>query len=130
MTNDNMVEIQEYFEYACIRLGISMSLPEVSLLPERNQKAIIAFYMLSVIIQSVNDGWEPNWNNEFELKYFPWFSGATAATAIGCWSTSYAASHAGTYVGSRLCFKTRALADEWGQRLLPLYEDYLLINKE
>lgn len=119
-------QMQMYFEDSCIRLGISMSLPEVSLLPERNQKAIIAFYMLSVIIQSVNDGWEPDWDNS-EFKYFPWFHTGANAGLVYAFS-AYAPSYATATIGSRLCFKTRDLAREWGQKLLPLYEDYLLLK--
>lgn len=116
----------EYFELACIELGIPPALPNVSLLPQRNQKAIIAFYMLSVIIQAKNEGWVPDWNNRREYKYYPWFNTGTSAGLVFAIS-SYAPSRTTTNVGSRLCFKSRELAIEWGQKLLPLYNDYVLI---
>lgn len=120
------IQADRYFEYACEKLGISNALPDVSLLPERNQKAVIAFYKLSVIIQWVNEGWEPDLQDEEQFKYYPWFEINSAG--LGCSLTHYAASDPIAAFGSRLCFKTRKLALEWGQKLLPLYEDMLLFK--
>lgn len=121
-------QMQQYFEDACTALCISMTLPEVSLLPERDQKSIIAYYMLSVIIQHKNDGWVPNWNST-EFKYYPWFYASYGATAgLGFSNTNLAASTANPTIGSRLCYKSSDLAIEWGNKLLPLYEDYFLLK--
>lgn len=124
--NKLRIQADKYFEYACEKLGISNVLPDVSILPDRNQKAILAFYKLSVIIQWVNEGWEPDWQDWNERKYYPWFN--AFPVGLGCSYTYYTASFTYAYSGSRLCFKTRQLAREWGQKLLPLYEDYLLIK--
>lgn len=120
------IQADRYFEYACEKLGISNVLPDVSILPERNQKAILAFYKLSVIIQWVNEGWEPNWQDWNEPKCYPWFGVNSAG--LGYSPTAYAASSSKANLGSRLCFKTPELAREWGRRLLPLYEDMLLFK--
>lgn len=119
-------EVEKYFQQACEKLGISNALPEVSMLPERNKEAVIAFYKLSVIIQCTNEDWEPNWKDRFEPKYHPWFEVTPAG--FGYSHTNSAASAALASIGSRLCYKTRDLAIEWGQKLLPLYEDMLLLK--
>lgn len=126
--NELRAQADKYFEQACAELKINNMLPDVSFLPERNQKAILAFYKLSVIIQWVNKGWEPNWQDWEERKYFPWFEVLPAG--LGCSFTSFAASYttARALIGSRLCFKSAGLAAEWAQKLLPLYEDYMLLN--
>jgi hypothetical protein len=95
-------------------------------LPERNQKAILAFYKLSVIIQCVNEDWEPNWQDWDERKYFPWFEVLPAG--LGCSATYHTASATYANFGSRLCYKSPDLSKEWAQKLLPLYEDMLLLN--
>lgn len=119
-------QMQDYFEEACLSLGITNSVPEVSLLPERDQKAITAFYMLSVIIQWVNEGWQANFKDYTQRKWYPYFyldnSGLSAANAYNV------VSDAGTDVGARLAFKSKSSAIEWAKKLLPLYEDYLLIK--
>jgi hypothetical protein len=117
----------QIFQEACEGLGISMTLPEVALLPERNQKAIIAFYKLSVIAQWMNQGWVPDWNDHLQWKYYPWFDMTSAG--LGCSNAHYAASYASAGIGSRLCFRTSELAVSAGNDLLPLYEDVILIQK-
>lgn len=117
-------QADKYFEQACKELGITNALPDVSFLPERNQKAVIAIYKLSVIIQCVNEDWEPNWQDWDERKYYPWFDVLPAG--LGCLHTSLTASYTIAYLGSRLCYKSSDLAREWGKKLLPLYEDFLI----
>lgn len=124
--NELRAQADKFFEQACAELKINNMLPDVSFLPARNQKAILAFYKLSVIIQCVNEDWEPNWQDWAERKYFPWFLGASAG--LGCSNANPAASSTSANIGSRLCFKSAGLAAEWAPKLLPLYEDMLLIN--
>lgn len=124
--NELRAQADKFFEQACAELKINTMLPDVSFLPERNQKAILAFYKLSVIIQCVNEDWEPNWQDWDERKYYPWFDVLPAG--LGCSSTNHTASRTTATFGSRLCFKSAGLAAEWAQKLLPLYEDMLLIN--
>jgi hypothetical protein len=62
------------FIQACKKLGLDASkLPDVSCLPDIHQKAIIAHYKLIIIAQALNDGWQPNWNDSNQGKYYPWF---------------------------------------------------------
>lgn len=116
----------DYFKEACTALGITNSVPEVSLLPERNQKAIIAFYMLSVIIQWVNEGWVADFKDYSQRKWYPYFyfknGGLSASIAHDVFSV------ADSHIGARLAFKTESSAIEWANKLLPLYEDYLFIK--
>lgn len=124
--NELRAQADKFFEQACAELKINNMLPDVSFLPERNQKAILAFYKLSVIIQCVNEEWEPNWQDWEERKYYPWFNAFPAG--LGYSNTIHTASHTSAGIGSRLCYKSSDLAREWGKKLLPLYEDMLLLN--
>jgi len=113
------------FEDACRKLGITEKLPEVSMLPKDQQEAIIAHYKLMIIAQALNGKWKPDWTNDNQYKYYPWFNmeSGSGLSFHGCayWS-SYSP------VGSRLCFKSRELAEYAGKRFKDLYEQYFVIK--
>ena len=120
------------FEDACAALGISTALPEVSMLPEAEQKAIVAHYKLTVIAKALNDGWQPDWSIDGEWKYYPWFDVEADASKPSGFGLSYydcGHTYSNTYFGSRLCFKSRELAKYAGVQFADLYEEYFLINK-
>jgi hypothetical protein len=118
------------FSDACKVLGLSEeTLPEVSMLPEKHRKSIIAFYKLVTIIEAINNGWTPNWNDENQWKYYPWLgveaseenpSGSGFSYSNFNYSVSY------TKVGSRLCVDSREKANYLGEQFQDLYKDYLL----
>jgi len=120
------------FEEACAALGISTALPEVSMLPEAEQKAIVAHYKLTVIAKALNEGWKPDWSNDDEYKYYPWFDveeDAAKPSGFGLSYGGYVGTDLYTFIGSRLCFKSRELAKYAGEQFTDLYEEYFLINK-
>ena len=71
------MELVKSFEEACANLKYSTALPDVSMLPAKHQKAMLAIYQLIIITEALNmqDGkvWEPNWKDGGEAKYYPWF---------------------------------------------------------
>ncbi|MDR3057744.1 MAG: hypothetical protein LBU84_06345, partial [Prevotella sp.] len=78
---------------------------------------------LKVIAKALNEGWEPNWSDDNQYKYYPWliYSDSSAAFRFDC--TGYARTI--TDVGSRLCFKARDLAAYAGTQFIDMYNDYL-----
>lgn len=116
------------FADACKALKIKTKLPDVSALPKKHQKAIIAHYKLVIIAQALNNGWEPNWNDWNEYKYYPWFEIKKGTSGFGFSGTHCAYWRTGTAVGSRLCFKTRDLALYAGKQFEKLYKEYFLYN--
>jgi hypothetical protein len=95
------------FEDACAELGINTH----EILPiassgdlDKDIKSIQAYTKLIIITRALNEGWEPDWDNEDEYKYYPWFymqdSGFRLDYVVGGCRHSY--------VGSRLCFHFRA----------------------
>jgi len=119
-----MKEIKS-FEDACKKLGIKTKLPDVSMMPADQQKAIIAHYKLVIIAQALNDGWKPDWSNYDEWKYYPWFD---MSAASGFAFDDYVHWDSTSTVGSRLCFKTRELAKYAGTQFLSLYKEYFVIQ--
>jgi hypothetical protein len=130
-TKENITDKVKTFEDACKVLRLNLeNLPIVEHLPEKDRLSIIAYYKLTVIIRALNEGWEPNFANWNEEKYWNWFYiadyGAGAGFAYAY--ASIAASDAHTTVGSRLCFKTRELAVYARKQFRDLYFEYLFIE--
>lgn len=118
------------FDDACKALGISNALPDVSALPEKQRKAIVAHYQLVIIAEALNEGWKPNWNDWNEWKYYPWFKMGKegASPGVGFSYSAYVNVHTFSGVGSRLCFKSSKLAEYAGEKFEQLYKDYFLIE--
>lgn len=121
------------FEDACKHLGLDpAALPDVSKLPVKHQKAITANYKLTIIAEALNDGWQPNWNDWNEYKYYAWFEveASEEQPAGSGFSHSYCVRSASvTGVGSRLCYKSSELARYAASQFEDLYKDYLLIQQ-
>lgn len=83
----------------------------------------VAYRILKMVAKSLNEGWEPDWNNDNEPKYVPWFymGGSSGFRLSGCgdWISV-------SYVGSRLCFKRKDLAEHAVKYFLNVYKDYML----
>jgi hypothetical protein len=130
MKKQSITEKIKSFEDACNHLGIELKLPEVGGLYPDHQKGIIAFYKLSVIATALNEGWKPDWSDRNQRKWFPWWyvdpDRSTAGLAFAF--THNTASIASAYFGSRLGFKTEALARYSADQFKELYEDFLLFN--
>lgn len=94
------------------------------------EKSIAAYEKLCLITRQLNQGWIPDWSNFSQRKWFNWFYFASAGAYCG-FSYSYSAYDAATVaanIGSRLCFKSKALAQYAAIQFKSLYEDYLLIK--
>ena len=120
------------FEDACKALKLSpKALPDVSGLPEKHRNALIAHYKLVIIAEALNEGWQPNWNDSDEYKYYPWFeikANKKKPAGFGFSYTHYDFWSTHTTVGSRLCFKSRELSDYAAKQFEKLYVEYFLIQ--
>jgi hypothetical protein len=131
MNEISITEQVKTFEDACKVEGVDpKNLPIVEHLPKKYRQSIIAHYKLMVITSALNEGWEPNFLDWNEWKYWNWFylEAAGASAGFASASTSYAASHTSAYIGSRLCFKTRELATYAREQFRDLYFEYLFIE--
>lgn len=94
-------------------------------------KAIVAFNRLCTIAQAWNkaDGFEPDFSNASQYKYFPWFVYDNGAAGFVFALTNYAATYAYAHIGSRLCFKTRERAMQFGKQFIDLWNEVLLFKR-
>lgn len=102
----------------------------VSEVNPKHIKALIAYNRLCTIAQAWNkaDGFEPDFSNTSQYKYFPWFVYDNGAAGFVCASTFNTASYAYAYFGSRLCFKTRERAMQFGKQFIDLWNDVFLFR--
>lgn len=91
----------------------------------------LAFRKLKLIAKALNEGWEPDFGNFNETKYYPWFTfqeGSNKASGFGFSFDDWTYSYSRTNLGARLCFKTSALAEYAGRQFEDLYRDYFLLE--
>lgn len=107
------------------------ALPDVSMLPEKHQKFIIASIKLTFAAEVLNEGWEPDYNDEFQKKWYNWFwikADQERPSGFGFSSTNARWTRASTIVGARLSFKSEQLAVYCKEQFKFWYLDMLLIN--
>lgn len=144
----NVMERVKTFEDACNDLGIDhnewmQDKKELGL-----EADVIAYLKLRIIAAALNEGWQPQFTED-EYRYFPWFclytqseidemseedksrvvarsdisagagGGVAFAGAVSGSSKTYA------YIGSRLAFKTRELAEYAGRQFVEIWADYV-----
>lgn len=118
-----------------------------------DNRDILAYLKLRIITAALNEGWEPQFT-ENEERWFPWFTLWTEEElseksdewkadrhliSTGDYSGDYAGfafsvsadapSDTAADFGSRLCFKSEALATYCGKQFISLWADFNLIKK-
>lgn len=94
-------------------------------------KALVALNELFTIAEAWNkaDNFVPDFSDASQSKYFPWFVYDKGAAGFVFAYASNAATYAYAYIGSRLCFKTRNRAIQFGKQFVGLYNQVFLLNK-
>lgn len=157
--NRPITERVKTFEDACRELGEDNHLVEQYRVIDENADFtsdghdIFTYLKLRIIAAALNEGWEPQFTED-EWRWYPWFTlwteeelsekseewkAARHLISIGDYSGDYAGfayaysnnapSDTGTDFGSRLCFKSEALATYCGQQFIKLWADFNMIKK-
>ena len=94
-------------------------------------KALVALNELFTIAEAWNkaDNFVPDFSDASQSKYFPWFVYDKGAAGFVSAHTSATPSCTSAYFGSRLCFKTRNRAIQFGKQFVDLYNQVFLLNK-
>jgi hypothetical protein len=111
------------FEDALVETG-RPNVPDFSDVPEDMRAYFVAQYKMSVIAEALNEGWTPDWNNGNERKWRVWFIMSPSAFAFDDSFYDYSTADAGS--GSRLCFKSEALAIYCAKQFLDIWKDIQL----
>lgn len=122
---------------ACKVLGIE-PMDEDSMKAQGFRPDEIARRQLETITEALNEGWKPNWADNDEYKYYPYFyievsevqteDGDTygANAGLSCATTFHAAASTDARIGSRLCFHDRETARYAGRTFTNLYAQILI----
>lgn len=102
----------------------------VSEVNPKHIKALIAYNRLCTIAQAWNkaDGFDPDFSNTSQYKYFPWFEYSRDAAGFVFAHTYPTAATAYAAIGSRLCFMTRERAEQFGKQFIDLWNDVFLFR--
>ena len=123
--SDKITDRVKTYEDACKENGES-PMPEGSIMSivvtglttdERNYRK------LKTITKALNEGWAPDWSDSDQKKWFPYFD-ASSGFAFG--GAGYRYSHPCAGDGSRLCFKSKELAEYAGRQFTDLYKGFIL----
>jgi hypothetical protein len=82
-----------------------------------------AYFQMKRIVRALNEGWTPDWNNENERKWSPWFYLNSPGFRFN--GSDYGFTHSCTPGGSRLCFKTEELSTYAAKQFLEIYKTLL-----
>ena len=128
----NINTVQSY-EDACQLLGIKPTCPKFTRCAKIDRPSMIAYYKLIIIIRALNllpNGkcWIPDFNKLNENKYRIWWN--IVNNKLGFASTINTPSATYTYIGSRLLFRSKPLAEYCAKQFKDLWQDYLIINQE
>jgi hypothetical protein len=116
------------FEDACAVLNVSVpNFLKCTNDPFGDNAAAIAFDKLTTIARALNEGWTPDWSNPSQNKYYPYFKANPSGSGLSFYGVDYW--NSGTHAGSRLCFKSRELAEYAGKQFIELYNDFLTIKQ-
>ena len=111
----------------CMHSENNLSLKDVGRFLEainpKHIEALIALNQLFNIAEAWNkeDGFVPDFSDWQQDKWFPWFSYDEDAARFVYANTLNAPATAYTLIGSRLCFKTRERAAQFGKQFEELY---------
>lgn len=118
--NKKITELVKSFEDACKLTG-RPDVPDFSNLPTDMRKHFEAQYKLLVIIEALNEGWKPDWNNYNEYKYYPWFKMSPSSFAFNGSFCDRTYAYAGS--GSRLVFRARYLSEYAAKHFIDIWKD-------
>ena len=119
----SIIEKIKTFEDAMEATG-RKEMPDFSSFPEDMRKHFEALFKMVVIVEALNEGWKPDWDNCYEYKYYPWFYMSPSSFAFHVSFFGLELAHAGS--GSRLKLKSRELAEYCGEQFKDIWKDIQL----
>jgi len=109
-------------------------LPDLSALPEKVSRGMLALLKLQVIIHAINNDepdqpeWKADYNNEDQEKWFPWYIGGdSSGSGFRFNGSTYHWTFTSSIGGARLALKDEARADHMNEYFSDLYKELYLI---
>lgn len=99
-------------------------MPDFSSCPQDMRKHFEALFKMYVIVEALNEGWIPDWNNYDERKFHPWFYMSPSSFAFHVSFYDLVFAFAGS--GSRLKLRTEGLAKYCAEQFPDIWKDIQL----
>ena len=115
----SIIEKIKTFEDAMEATG-RKEVPDFSSFPEEMRKHFEALFKMVVIVEALNEGWKPDWDDYNECKYYPWFEMSPSSFAFCASVYAYGVADAGS--GSRIKLKSRELAEYCGKQFKDIWK--------
>lgn len=81
-------------------------------------------YIAELLCKTLNEDWTPDWDDSDQYKYYPWF--VMSASGFRFDDCDYWRAYSNC--GSRLCLKSRKLAEYAGKQFTALFKEFMIIN--
>lgn len=78
------------------------------------------YTMLRILAKAKRGYWTPDWNDDNQKKWYPWFEYKSSGFVVA--GTGYRYASTATHVGSRLCFPNSEMAKSFAEENLELYK--------
>lgn len=125
----NYTEIKTV-EAAMAAMGVPATVtPDLNCWPKNMRQHKLAEWKLQIVIAAINEGWQPNWNDTSEYKYYPWWRIVTSESRSSGRGLSFSAddcAYSHSDVGPRLVFKDIARVYHAAEHFKDLYEEFYL----
>jgi hypothetical protein len=82
----------------------------------------VSYIKRKIIVQAINNGWEPNWQDINQRKWFPAFSLSPRFVFLG---SDYACTYTSMGVSSCLYSQSKEKSDYFGKNFIELHKDFL-----
>lgn len=135
MSYKKITTIEEAFKRQKDQIDLS-KLPDLSSLPLKFSRGMMALFKLQVITEAVNNDdpdvpeWKPDYNNRDQEKWFPWYRGGDeTGSGFSFDDTTYDWAITDTNGGARLACKDEARAKHMNKYFQELYKELYLVLK-
>ncbi len=127
--------VEEAFKRQADKIDLSR-LPDLSLLPPKFSRGMMALLKLQVVIEAVNNDdpkqpeWKADYNNSNQTKWFPWYRGGDESGAGFSFSgADYGWAYSLSAGGARLALKDEARVEHMNKYFSELYKELYLVLK-
>lgn len=83
---------------------------------------VIAYLKLRIICAALNEGWEADYSDAKQAKWFPWFYFEDGKLVYA--NSNRTRTHSYACIGMRLAYKTRELAEYAGKQFIEEYQAF------
>jgi len=97
-----------------------LTINDFGFLPENQRIKLFASHKIQNIVDVINEGWVPNFNDSTERKYYPYF-----IKKNGVWGFHFSYYRSGGSDGQVGLYQTEEKSDFGGKKFLDIYSDYL-----